>query len=410
MLRAAPLAALLAFAQAQAPQPPQPIRTGVTLVTTDVIVRDSAGRFVADLSKDGFTILEDGTAQTIVSFALVHGGRVFTTVQAPTPAAQEGVVLPAARPPADAGAGRVLLIFVDDLHVEPEYTPHIRQLVTKIADTLLHDGDLVAMVSSGPSAIEVGFTRDRKQVGTAVSKIRGSGLTAAEIFKMLETSRGPADVRDRAQRAFYTAYNMVGSLEQVQNRRKAVLYISTGYDFDPFPEGRNSRDRIQGGRFSDPLRRLIDHENPYFSLGRATADIDLYRFMRELTLAANRVNASIYAIDPRGLAGVVDAGQYVDQSEWRTYLQKTQSTLHVLSDETGGTVIVNDNDFDTALKRIDAETSDYYLIGYYSTNADASKRVREIEVKVTRPDVTVAGRRGYSLKTPGQLPRVKGKG
>ena len=75
---------------------------------------------------------------------------------------------------------------------------------------------------------------------------------------MLETSQGPADIRARAQMAFYTAYSILGDLEQVNNKRKAVIYISTGYDFDPFTEGRASRDRIQGGRFSDPLRFMID--------------------------------------------------------------------------------------------------------------------------------------------------------
>ncbi len=410
MLRALAALVLLAAAQPPSPPPAQPIRSGVTLVTTDVIPRDAAGRFVADLTRDSFTVIEDGVPQAIVSFALVHGGRVFNTVQAPAPPtpAQEGIVLPAKpRPRTGDDAGRVFLIFIDDLHFEPEYSPHVRRLVTTLAETLLHDGDIITMVSSGPSAIEIGPTRDRKLIASAASKIRGSGLTPGEIFRMLETSQGPTDVRDRAQLAFYTAYNVVSSLEQVQNRRKAVLYISTGYDFDPFPEGRNSRDRIQGGRFSDPLRRLIDHENPYFSLGRVTADIDLYKFMRELTLAANRTNASIYAIDPRGLAGVVDAGQHVDQSEWRTFLQKTQSTLHVMSEATGGSAVVNDNDFAGAFKRIDAETSDYYLIGYYSTNPDPSKRVRGIEVKVDRPDVTVAARQGYSLRTPGTPPRPK---
>ena len=58
---------------------------------------------------------------------------------------------------------------------------------------------------------------------------------------------------------------------------KRCIYISTGYDFDPFAEGRNSRDRVMGGRFSDPMRFLLDEENPYFSMGRVTADIDLYR-------------------------------------------------------------------------------------------------------------------------------------
>ena len=108
--------------------------------------------------------------------------------------------------------------------------------------------------------------------------------------------------------AFYTAYNILGDLEQVNNKRKAVIYVSTGYDFDPFAEGRAGRDRIQGGRFSDPLRFLIDEENPYFPLGTVTADIDLHELMRELTLSANRANATLYTIDPRGLAGVVDAG------------------------------------------------------------------------------------------------------
>ena len=398
---------VLAIGSLALQQAPQPFRSGVTLVTTDVVVRDGGGRFVPDLTKEHFTILEDGAPQTIASFSVIRGGRTYSTVTPPAPAATEGIVLPSAPRPAAADAGRVFLIFVDDLHFEPEYTPHVRKLVATLADTLLHDGDLVAMVSSGPSAIEVGFTRDRRAIVSAVSKIRGSGLTAGEIFKMLETSQGPTDVRSRAQIAFYTAYNMLSSVEDQHNRRKAVIYVSTGYDFDPFPEGRNSSDRIMGGRFSDPLRRLIDRENPYFSLGKATADIDLHKFMQELTLAANRVNASIYTVDPRGLAGVVDAGQYIDQSEWRTYLQKSQGTLRYLAEATGGLAVVNDNDFQAAFKQIDAETSDYYLIGYHSTNADQTGRVREIEVKVNRPDVTVQSRRSYSVKTPGTPPRPR---
>ena len=79
-------------------------------------------------------------------------------------------------------------------------------------------------------------------------------------------------MRNRAQMAFYAAYNLLADLEGVQNKRKVLLYISAGYDFDPFAEGRNSRDRIQGGRFSDPLRFLYQNQqdNPYFRLGPAS--------------------------------------------------------------------------------------------------------------------------------------------
>lgn len=381
-------------------------RAGVTLVSTDVIARDDHGRFVDDLTRENFTILEDGQPQAISSFMMVRGGRTFNLLLPPAAAAKapEGIVLPPAKARSDDTAGRVLLIFIDDLHFEPEHSPQVRKLLQMLGDTLIHEGDLVAVVSSGPSYIAVGPTYDKKLVMEAVGKIRGSGLTAAEIFKMLDTSQGPADVRARAQMAFYSAYDILGELEKVNNKRKAVIYISTGYDFDPFAEGRKGQDRIQGGRFSDPLRVLNNEDNPYFRMGTVTADIDLHRLLKELTLSANRANATIYTVDPRGLAGVVDAGQYLDQSEWRTYLQKTTSTLRYLAEETGGFPVVNTNDFVGEFKRIDAETSDYYVLGFYSSNPDPTKRTRQLVVNVDRPTVNVTSRRAYSLRTEGKPP------
>ncbi len=381
---------------------------GVTLVSTDVIPRDRNGKFVSDLTRENFTVLEDGQPQTISSFSLVHGGRTFNLFESAAPAqsANDGIVLPPARRRTDASAGRVILIFVDDLHFEPEASPNVRKVFQTLVETLVHEGDLVAVVSSGPSSIEIGPTYDRKLVMEAIGKIRGSGLLASEIFKMLETSQGPGDIRARAQMAFYAAYSMLAQFEQISNKRKAVVYLSMGYDFDPFVQGRNSADRIQGGRFADPLRFMLDdkEENPYFAMSHITADIELHKLMRELALSANRANATIYTVDPRGLAGVTDAGQYIDQSEWRTYLQKTQSTLRYIAEETGGFPVVNTNDFATEFKRIDAETSDYYVLGFYSTNPDPVKRVRSLDVKVDRLDVTISSRRQYSLKTPGTPP------
>ncbi len=410
-LSAVPVAALLVaagvlgvLASQPAPAPQPTFRSGVTAVTTDVIPRDGDGRFVSDLTRDELTVVEDGVPQTITSFALIHGGRTFNLLSpAALPAAPEGIVLPTRRRAVEDTAGRVLVIFVDDVHFEPEYTPHVRRIVQEIADNLLHDGDLVAMVSSGPSSISTGLTYDRKLVAAAASKIRGSGLTAQEIFRTLETGQGPADVRNRAQMAFYAAYDLLGELDQISNKRKAFLYISTGYDFDPFAEGRKGTDRIMGGRFSEPTRFLNQdqQDNPYFQLPRINADIDLFAYMKELTLSANRANVSIFSIDPRGLSGVVDAGNYLDQSEWRTYLQKTQSTLRFMAEQTGGFAVVNVNDFATEFKRIDAETSDYYIIGYSSTNPDPLKRVRQLQVTTSRPGVNIAARRSYSLKTPG---------
>ncbi len=56
----------------------------------------------------------------------------------------------------------------------------------------------------------------------------------------------------------------------------------------------------------------------------------------------------------------------------------------MLAEETGGIAVVNQNDFNKALKKIDNETSDYYVVGYYSSNPDPLRRNRKLEVKVTR--------------------------
>ena len=87
-------------------------------------------------------------------------------------------------------------------------------------------------------------------------------------------------------------------------------------------------------------------------------------------------------------------------------VQKSQSSLRYLAEQTGGRAVVNVNDFASEFRRIDAETSDYYLVGYTSTNADASKRVRNVEARVNRPGVVVTSRSAYSV-APGSEPALR---
>ena len=118
----------------------------------------------------------------------------------------------------------------------------------------------------------------------------------------------------------------------------------------------------------------------------------------EKKLAANRANATLYTIDPRGLVAGGDIGENVDPVEWETYVSKTVDSLRTIADLTGGFAVVNQNDFDKALKRIDAETSDYYVLGFYSSNPDPLRRTRRIEVVTKRDGVKVWSRTSYSLR------------
>jgi VWFA-related protein len=138
--------------------------------------------------------------------------------------------------------------------------------------------------------------------------------------------------------------------------------------------------------------------NPFLKQGNQFAEADLVAELAELTRAANRANASIYTIDPRGLVGGPDLDEQIDMTEWQDYVRTSQDSLRVLAEQTGGIAVVNQNDFDKALKRIDNDTSDYYVLGYYSSNPDPTRRRRKIEIKVKRPGMSVRYRTEYSLK------------
>jgi VWFA-related protein len=393
-------------AQQPATKPPisqsqEVIRRRLDLVTTDVVVRDNSGQFVADLKKDEFEVYEDGVKQEVVSFVLTHGGRIFNqTVPAP-PRQREGIILPAARPTNDA-AGRIFIIFVDDLHLDFRNTGRIRDLFKRIASELVHEGDMFAIVSSGPSSIEIPLNYDRRRLDEANKKIAGNALKPQEILDAPEGADGPAELKYRAHVAFSTVYDMLKGLEQVHNRRKAVIYISNGYDFNPFAD---SRQKLMNERLSRLTQTGEDGTsgdvNPFSNVGNRFAEADLVAELAELTRQANRANASLYTIDPRGLVGGPDLDEKIDMVEWQRYVTSSQNSLRTLADLTGGIAVVNSNDFTKALKRIDAETSDYYVIGYYSNNPDPLKKRRKIEVKISdRKGLNVFHRSEYRLRPP----------
>jgi VWFA-related protein len=416
--------ALVAGLSAQAPQPAQPagpdqqqpptFRVQIDAVNMDVIVKDSNGRFVPDLKKEDFEIYEDGVKQEITSMTVSYGGRVTNVLAAPPPPTPEGIMLPPRRVVNDT-SGRIFLFFVDDLHLQFQQSGRVRQLFEKISKLLVHEGDLFGVVSSGPSSISIDMTYDKKRLDDAIKKIHGDGLKPSEIIQRSSGSEGPTELRHRAHVAFSTMAEALANLEKVTNRRKALVWVSEGYDFNPFQDSRYGLLRSDSPflqNMSNQMRNQLaqDPDNPNSQPARdpltesmkqseTFSDADLAYELSEITRAANRANTTIYSIDPRGLVAGADIDEPVDPQEWAQHLRKSQDTMRVLADDTGGIAVVNQNDFDKALKRIDADSSDYYVVGYYSSNPDQMQRRRRVEVKVNRKDVSeVFSRDEYVLR------------
>jgi VWFA-related protein len=211
-------------------------KVNVDLVTTDAIVRDGRGQFIADLKAEELEVYEDGVKQAITSLTMIHGGREFNVLSPPVPA-RDGLILPRNRPRSDT-AGRIFVIVIDDFHLDVSNTGKTQQIVGQILRDLIHDGDMFGIVSTGYSSISEQLTYDRQVLESAIKRIQGGGLKPREIIEGQQGSQGPTELRHRAHVAFSLAYEQMRNLENVKNRRKAVIYISNGYDFNPFETSR----------------------------------------------------------------------------------------------------------------------------------------------------------------------------
>ncbi len=233
-------------------------------------------------------------------------------------------------------------------------------------------------------------------------------MSYRDIMDARDGSTGPQGLRQNAHVAFKTAYELLGNLEQVRDRRKAVILVSNGYDFDPFPQGRTGTDQVFGGRYGIALggpraRRPVPRAG--------TAEQPLRRWRSRvgtggLDRRGQPRERDHVRLDPRGVVGTTSVVDQVDPTEMRTHIGKTQGSLRTLAEATGGFAVVNDNEFDGALKRIDAETSDYYILGYYASNPDPNRRNRSVEVKTRRPGVEVWSRGWYRTRA-GEPPAPK---
>jgi VWFA-related protein len=418
-------AATIVLAADQTPPTPQTQRPGqqptfratTDAIVLDVTVRDSKGIFVPNLRQDQFEVFEDGVKQTLTYFDYIVGGASMTgTAVMSAPRSMPGVIVPTKRQVAHT-SGRVFIMFIDDLHFEPSETSNVRALMRQIRDQLINENDLLAIVSSGFSSIAMnpGYDYGRKRINEAIEKTMGSAMTIREIIEAAQTAEGPAGLRYMAHTAMKTVHSLLEQISSINDRRKAFLYISAGYDFNPYEDSRlkHEQERYGAYRPSSDNASLASgqapepqsyYTNPFTKSGTTFAEADLVSDMGELIRAANRANATFYALDPRGLVAGPPINSNLSVNEFREHLTTQINSLLAISEGTGGFAAVNTNDYKKALERINNETSDYYLLGYRTNNPDPLKVSRRIEIKAKVPDVTLLYRTQVTFARPSRTP------
>jgi len=407
---------MLAATLVSAQQTQKPVfRATTDVIRTELRVRDSTGKFIPNLTIDDFEIFEDGVPQKITNMVLMLGGRVMTELVPIVPQATEGLILPPS-PPVTDQSGRVFIVFVDDMHIQHKDTISARNILKQVRDTLVHDGDLIGIVSTGYSSIEVNLAYDikKRRFNEAIEKVSGSALSPQEIINASQTADGPSGVRHNTFVAFKTAFDMLEQAEKITNRRKAFIYLSEGYNFNPYTQSRyknvqdmyaSSQPRSDqttpgqvGGDSSLSSDDVMRYRNPFETNGQQFAEADLNAALAELVRSARRANVTFYTVDPRGLQAGPDISENLTSQDYWSNARISTDSLKVLAEETHGFCICETNSYKAGLMRIDNEMSDWYLLGYVSSNPDPMKVVRRIEIRAKKPGLTLDYNPTYRIK------------
>jgi VWFA-related protein len=355
---------------------------------------------VRDLTKNDFEIFEDGVAQTIDRFSLVDIPLERTEKPRFVAEPIEADVATNAR----EFDGRLYLLVLDDLHVAPLRTQFARKAARDFIETRLAANDQAAVVTTRGSSLDMqGFTSNRRILLETVDRFVGQKLQSETVMAVntpevtdLEsqaTQFAPGPDRIKRQRALNagiamtTLRNAADFMAGVRGRRKALIYISEGIDYDVYDA------------FSNP------------------DSSELVASSHDAVAAATRANVAIYAIDPRGLTALGDdiaelqgqpsgAGSGAGPRSLLREQQISHDSLRELSDLTGGFASVNVSDADQAFERIVSENSSYYVFAYYTANTSRQGRTRDIDVRVRRPGVHVFSRDSYIEPRRNETPRI----
>ena len=355
------------------------------LVLTNVVVRDAkTGEFVRGLKQSDFTVYENGKRQEISTFD-------YQSVEMAAPLNEATVSGLAGNTTGDGSRAvvvtnqeelrnhRLIVMFFDLTSMQPEDLERAVDAARDFLKKKMEAADLVALVSLGDTLnVDQDFTADKNVLAREVGIYNG---TEGEGF----------------------AEGANANSNQVED--------TTGYtpDESEYNDLNTDRELFALRAISQSLEKVGEKKSLlYFSGGISRDGIENQASLRAAINAAVRANLSIYSVDTRGLQAVLPLG---DASTGSLRGQgafnggalmnnmnqnfATQEVMATLSSDTGGKAFFDSNDFSPAFTQVQKDNSEYYAIGFRSTDTARDGRYRKLTIKLNRPGLKLEYRQGY---------------
>jgi VWFA-related protein len=384
-------------------------------VEATVVVRDSQGKTVGNLTADDFELFDSGKRQVISRFEIKKA-------EHRTPAGfRLGRPASAGAPPEVAVPTRFIALVVDNANLVPEQMPLAMTAAMRHLGKL-SPGDRVAVRSvSGHTVLP--FTSDREQLRSALSKMVSLGRR--ETFNVSKLNSA-ITCQLTYLRADWIVSGDPSSIRNCMGGSPAapaapVLQRPTagapiGIDGETARIGRENQIR----NLADSIVQAGDRDvmNYFAGLGELITTMShmpgdrtiillspgmyiapRFRHLQDLLIEeAVRAHVVISAVDPRGVFIRDDPD---DPSTWSDTWGLAESRDRVAFMEnatsgTGGRFVRGDNDIAGALRRLDSTPEYVYVLGFSPEALKVDGKYHPLKVTLRRSHgFSVNARRGY---------------
>ena len=349
------------------------IKVTTRLIIENVGVKDKKGEAIGGLSAKDFTITEDGVTQTISIFdhqVLPEDA----TPLGPAPAGGEEIKIYnrlATTQISGETAGeikykdhRLMALYFDMTTMPPVDQMRALEAAQKFIRTQMTEADLVCILRYAGSSVDVlqDFSADRNRLLSILqTMVVGEGQEGAEASDDASSAdTGAAFGQDDSEFNIFTTDRQLAALQTAAealgrlNEKKELIYFASGLNLNGL----------------DNQAQLVATEQ-----------------------AAIRAGVSFWSIDARGLVASGPLGDATQGSPGgsATYtggaataltsrFAKSQDTLYTLALDTGGKALLDNNDLDRGIVNAQHAQSDYYILGYYTSNTVVNGKYRKVKV------------------------------
>jgi len=359
------------------------------LVVEAVTVKDKQGNFIHGLTANDFVLTENGAPQTIRYCEHQDLLQSAKLLPASTPKNEDTTIYDRLVRSQIASESidkeryknrRLLALYFDMTALPPSDQMRSLSAAEQFIRTQMTTADMIAILRYQGGSVDIlqDFTEDRiRLLSILETMVVGEGQgSAANVDDSSTGDTGAAFGQDDSQFNVFNTDRQLSALETAArmlgrvNEKKSLLYFASGL-------------RLNG----------IDNQ------AQLHATVDM----------AIKSGVSIWTIDARGLVAQAPLGDATQGSPGgqemytgasalavTTGLQQSQDTLYALASDTGGKAYLDNNDLTRGIVQAQQAISDYYLLGYYTSNAERDGKFRRIRISLKQDqEAKLDFRQGY---------------